>query len=111
MFRASKLGPLIGERTWGGLVGIDEIPNLVDGGMVTAPSAAIYDPNTGEIIAENQGVDPDVEVDRRPDEVANGIDGQLESAIKYLMDELAKHPRKVKQVDVPVVGPRGRIGG
>lgn len=111
MFRTAGLGPLFGERTWGGLVGISEEPNLVDGGIVTAPSFAIYDPATGEIIAENQGIDPDVQIDRRPDEVANGVDAQVDAAVKYLMDYLEKHPSKVKEVTVPVVGPKGRIGG
>ncbi len=109
MFRQAKLGPLIGERTWGGLVGINGAPNLVDGGTVTVPSFAIYDPNTGEIIAENHGVDPDIEVDDRPDKVARGEDPTLEAAVNYLLKELKDHPDKRKPIDVPVVAPQGRV--
>ncbi|HWD40257.1 MAG TPA: PDZ domain-containing protein [Fimbriimonas sp.] len=111
MFRHAGLGPLIGERTWGGLVGIDERPNLVDGGIVTVPSFAIYDPTNGEIIAENHGVDPDIEVDLRPDLVATGHDPQIEAAVKYLMDQLAKHPKKQQPIEVPKVNKAGKIGG
>jgi tricorn protease len=109
MFREAKLGPLIGERTWGGLVGINEAPNLVDGGIVTVPSFAIYDPKTGEIIAENHGVAPDIAVDQRPDKVALGEDPQLEAAVAYLLKELKDHPIERKSIDIPVVGPLGRV--
>lgn len=110
MFREAKLGPLMGSRTWGGLVGIDESPNLVDGGIVTVPSFAIYDPKTGEIIAENHGVDPDIDVDQRPDKVAEGQDPQLEAAIAYLVKELREHPNKNKPIDIPTVSPLGKVG-
>ncbi|MEI8281870.1 MAG: S41 family peptidase, partial [Armatimonadota bacterium] len=63
MFRQAKRGPLIGKRTWGGLVGINGGYNLIDGGNLTAPSFSIYNPETGDIIAENQGIDPDIDVD------------------------------------------------
>jgi tricorn protease len=110
MFRYAKLGPLIGERTWGGLVGISENINLVDGGLITAPSAAIFDPKTDEIVAENHGIDPDIEVDRRPDQVANGEDAQIEAAVKYLLDQLAKHPPVKVPNSIPRVSPLGQIG-
>lgn len=111
MFRFAGLGPLIGERTWGGLVGINEEPNLVDGGMVTAPSYAIFDPKTAEIVAENHGIDPDIEVDERPDLVADGQDPQLEAAVKYLLAQLAKHPPMAIPNKIPTVSPLGRPGG
>jgi tricorn protease len=111
MFRQAKRGPLIGKRTWGGLVGISGGFNLVDGGNLTAPSFAIYNPDSGEIIAENQGIDPDMDVDMRPDLVALGQDPQLEAAVKYLMEELAKLPPKKVFKSVPKVGKNGKIGG
>ena len=60
-FKQSGLGPLIGTRTWGGLIGITGSPRLVDGGGVTVPTFAIYSTNSQWII-EGYGVDPDIEV-------------------------------------------------
>ncbi|AIE85051.1 S41 family peptidase [Fimbriimonas ginsengisoli] len=111
MFRQSKLGPLIGTRTWGGLIGISGGAPLVDGGSITAPEFAIYDRTTGEIIAENTGISPDIEVDARPDLVAKGEDPQLDAAIKYLQEELKKMPPKKKRATIPVVGKEGRVNG
>lgn len=90
LFRHLKIGPLIGTRTWGGLVGIRGGHQLVDGGQVTAPEFALYDLETGQIIAENKGIDPDIEVDDTPDLVSKGNDPELEAAVKYLLDELKK---------------------
>lgn len=90
LFRHLKIGPLFGTRTWGGLVGISGGRLLVDFGQVTAPEFALYDIETGQVIAENKGIDPDVEVDDTPDLVSQGRDPELEAAIKYLMDELKK---------------------
>jgi C-terminal processing protease CtpA/Prc len=109
MFRQSKRGPLIGKRTWGGLVGISGGYSLVDGGSLTAPTFAIYNAETNEIIAENTGVDPDMDIDNRPDLVAQGRDPQLEAAVKHLMDELAKQPAKKMRKDTPKVGKNGKI--
>ena len=109
MFRQSKRGPLIGKRTWGGLVGISGGYSLVDGGSLTAPTFAIYNAETNEIIAENTGVDPDMDIDNRPDLVALGRDPQLEAAVKHLMDELAKQPAKKTRKDTPKVGKNGKI--
>ena len=111
MFRQSKLGPLIGTRTWGGLVGINGGINLIDGGNVTAPAFAIYDRETGDIIAENTGVDPDIEVDMKPDEWAKGYDAQLAAGVKYLLDQLVKQPAAKPRTKVPEVGPKGKVGG
>jgi tricorn protease len=102
-FRQSKLGPLIGTRTWGGLVGITGGAPLVDGGGVTAPEFGLYDLENGEWIAENKGVDPDIAVDNRPDLLAKGRDPQLEKGVEYLLNELKKGPRKTKRPDFPVV--------
>ncbi len=102
-FREAKLGPLIGTRTWGGLVGITGGAPLVDGGQVTAPEFGLYDMERGEWIAENKGVDPDIAVDARPDLLAKGKDPQLEKAVEYLLNELKKGPRKIKRPDFPKV--------
>ncbi len=109
MFRHANLGPLIGTRTWGGLVGIGQGADLVDGGSVSAPGFSIYDPSTIEIIAENQGIQPDIDVDNRPDLVANGEDPQLEAAVKYLMDKLKAVPERKPRDRFPQVGKLGQV--
>ena len=93
LFRYHKIGPLIGTRTWGGLIGITGARGLVDGGGVTSPEFALYDLETGQIIAENKGIDPDILVDDTPDLVSRGHDPELEAAVAYLLNEL-KTPRK-----------------
>jgi tricorn protease len=90
-FRLAGLGPVIGKRTWGGLVGIAYDLPLVDGGAVTMPSFGLWD-TKGQWAVENHGVDPDIEVENAPHLVAQGHDPQLERAIQYELDELAKHP-------------------
>ena len=90
-FRKAGLGPLIGTRTWGGLVGIGGYPELLDGGRVTAPRAAIYGLN-GEWEVENHGVPPDYEVDLDPAVYRQGHDAQLDKAIEVVMQQLKEHP-------------------
>jgi tricorn protease len=90
-FRKAGLGPLIGKRTWGGLVGIGGYPELIDGGTVTAPRAAIYDLN-GQWEVENHGVAPDIDVDLEPEAFRNGHDTQLEKAIEVVTQQLKEHP-------------------
>jgi len=90
-FRQSGLGPIIGRRTWGGLIGISGSPELIDGGSVTVPTFAIYSPE-GEWIVENHGVDPDIEVIDDPAVMADGTDPQLERAIDEALALLAQHP-------------------
>ena len=90
-FRQAKLGPLVGERTWGGLVGISGIPTLMDGGRVTSPSFGFFNPE-GQWEVENHGVPPDYEVDLEPKAVSEGHDPQLEKGVSLALDELAKHP-------------------
>lgn len=109
LFRQAKRGQLIGKRTWGGLVGITGGYTLVDGGSLTTPSFGIYDPKTNEIIAENTGIDPDIDVDNRPDLVAKGEDPQLEAAIKHLMKQIGDKPApKVAKPKIKV-GRNGKI--
>jgi tricorn protease len=90
MFRKFKVGTLVGKRTWGGLVGTLGFPELMDGGMVTAPNLAIW---TEEgFIVENVGVEPDIEVEQWPADVIEGRDPQLEKAIEVALRELEKNP-------------------
>jgi tricorn protease len=90
-FRYAKLGPLVGKRTWGGLVGISRYPELMDGGTVTSPSFGFFSPS-GKWEVENHGVAPDVEVDMDPKLVSEGHDPQLERAVSVAMAELKKNP-------------------
>jgi tricorn protease len=92
LFKQAKLGTLVGKRTWGGLVGISEIPVLMDGGRVTSPSVAFFSP-AGEWDVENHGVDPDVTVEQDPKAVSEGHDPQLEAAVAIALRELAAHPQ------------------
>jgi tricorn protease len=91
LFKQAKLGPLVGKRTWGGLVGIGPIPVLMDGGHVTSPSVAFFSPK-GEWDVENHGVDPDYAVEQDPKAVSEGHDPQLEKAVALALDALAKQP-------------------
>ena len=93
-FRLHRLGPVIGKRTWGGLVGISENIPLVDGGVVTMPDFGMWDPVTDQWAVENHGVDPDVVVENAPDLMVSGHDPQLEKAIEWCMDQLKTNPPK-----------------
>jgi tricorn protease len=92
-FRYTGLGPLIGTRTWGGLIGISANPGLVDGGQVVVPFFRFYTPE-GEYTIENEGVAPDyrVELDQMALEV--GRDTQLEAAIAYMQQQIEDLPRR-----------------
>jgi tricorn protease len=105
MFRKYHLGPLVGKRTWGGLVGILGFPILMDGGSVTAPNLAIW---TEEgFIVENQGVPPDIEVEQLPADVIAGKDPQLDKAIEVVLRELEKNPpAQPKRPPFPVRVPK-----
>ncbi|MFN0113006.1 MAG: PDZ domain-containing protein, partial [Blastocatellia bacterium] len=93
LFRRYGIGPVIGKRTWGGLVGIGGYPTLIDGGSVTAPHFAFYTPE-GKWDIENRGVAPDIEIDLDPKAWREGRDVQLERAVNYLLEELKKNPPK-----------------
>jgi tricorn protease len=90
LFKQAKLGPLVGKRTWGGLVGIGPIPVLMDGGHVTSPSVAFFSPK-GVWDVENHGVDPDVVVEQDPKAVSEGHDPQLEKAVAIAMEGMKDH--------------------
>lgn len=91
MFRELGLGPLVGTRTWGGLVGIWDYPDLIDGGAVTAPRGGLYTRH-GRWEVENVGVAPDHEVEITPRDFAAGRDPQLEKAIDLALEALAAAP-------------------
>jgi tricorn protease len=96
MFRKAKIGKLVGKRTWGGLVGIFDFPNLIDGGTVTAPNLAFYN-TEGNWDVENHGVAPDVEVEFDPQAWRSGHDPQLERAVEIALAELDKNPPPVNK--------------
>ena len=95
MFRKFQLGPLVGKRTWGGLVGILGFPALMDGGRVTAPNLAFWNEDGFRI--ENEGVAPDFEVEQTPKDFIAGRDVQLEKAIEIILEELKKNPPPIPQ--------------
>jgi len=93
-FKVYKLGPLIGERTWGGVRGIRGEISLMDGGYITRPEFSMFGLDSKWLI-ENRGVAPDIEVDNRPDLVREGHDPQLEKAIELVMKKIQEHPMKL----------------
>jgi len=92
-FRLRKVGPLIGTRTWGGLVGTLGVPATIDGGGITAPTLAFYNLK-GEWDVENIGVAPDIEVDYTAAEVIKGRDPQLERAVQEALRLLELNPTR-----------------
>ncbi len=94
LFRKKGMGPVIGTRTWGGLVGVSMWIPLIDGGGMSAPDYRIYDTN-GKWVVENEGVapDPGFEVDNDPVQMSRGYDAQLMKAVEYLMEKIKKDPR------------------
>ena len=100
-FRASGLGPLIGKRTWGGVVGITGHGPVLDGGSVFVPEFSTNGPD-GAYIIEGRGVTPDIEVENDPVAVARGEDPQLERAIKEV---LARHAKSKRVPQKPPAAP------
>lgn len=90
-FKRKQIGPLIGERTWGGLVGIGMYPVLLDGGRVTAPRWALFGLH-GQWEVENRGIAPDIEVWQDPALTREGRDPQLERGVAELMQALKERP-------------------
>ena len=90
-FKMMKLGPLVGKRTWGGVIGIWPRHRLVDGTVTTQPEFSFFFDDVGWRV-ENYGTDPDIEIDNAPQDYARGADPQLEKAIEVALDVLAKHP-------------------
>ena len=99
-FRENGLGPLVGTRTWGGLIGQSGNPSLLDGGAVQIPTFRIYD-QAGRWVIENEGVSPDVEVIDLPERRIAGGDPSLEKAVELLLKELEKKPGGRPPVPAP----------
>jgi tricorn protease len=93
-FRESGLGPLIGKRTWGGVIGIDDQGPLLDGGQVYVPQNSTNDKN-GKYIIEGHGVDPDIEVENDPNAVLEGRDPQLERGVEEVLKMMTEEPMKL----------------
>jgi tricorn protease len=112
MFKQLNIGPLVGTRTWGGLIGIGGYPQLMDGGGITAPRWGLFNPKTGEFDVENKGVAPDIEVDLDPALWRQGHDPQLEKGVSVALTELKEHPvPPVKRPKYPVYNwPKVRSG-
>jgi tricorn protease len=91
MFHKLEMGPLVGKRTWGGLVGILGFPVLMDGGFISAPNIAFWTPEDGYAV-ENEGVPPDIEVEQLPKDLIEGRDPQLEKAIEVVLEMLEENP-------------------
>jgi tricorn protease len=104
MFHLRKLGPMVGTRTWGGLVGTLGFPPTIDGGGITAPNLAFYD-LAGRWAVENEGVSPDIEVEYTPAQVINGHDPQLERAVQEGLKLLEQNPVR----KVPRAAPINRV--
>jgi tricorn protease len=94
-FRKRGLGPLIGTRTWGGLIGISGAPSLIDNGRITMPTFRMYDPD-GKWFKEGYGVDADIKVVENFQKLANGIDVQLEAGVNEILRMLNSDKRFVK---------------
>jgi tricorn protease len=118
-FNREGIGPVIGMRTWGGLVGISQNLPLADGGRVTMPDFGMWDAKTGQWAVENHGVDPNIEVENKPSDMVAGRDPQLERAIQYCLEQLKTNPPKkperpkykVQTVAKDGAGPQGQGEG
>ncbi len=97
MFHQMNIGPLVGTRTWGGLVGWGGEPPFVDGGFISAPSTGFYDTD-GHWAVENEGVAPTIPVEQDPAQQLAGHDPQLERAVAEAMKLLQEHPVNLKPV-------------
>jgi tricorn protease len=95
LFRFHKLGPLVGEKTWGGLVHTADTPPLIDGGRFVAPRGGFYNVD-GEWDVEGKGIAPDIEVQNTPRAVADGKDPQLEAAVAEAMKLLETEAVELK---------------
>lgn len=102
MFKKREIGPLVGTTTWGGLVGIWDVPRLIDGGSMTAPRGGFFNTD-GEWDVENKGIAPDYKVEEHPKLVRQGIDPQLQKAIEVALKLLEEEKVELlEQPDDPV---------
>ncbi|SHH52874.1 S41 family peptidase [Winogradskyella jejuensis] len=102
MFKMKNIGPLIGTRTWGGLVGTWDTPRFIDGGRMVAPRGGFYDVD-GKWAVEGEGVAPDIEVIQHPKETAKGNDPQLERAVEEAMKLLKTEEFQLKPEPAPPI--------
>jgi tricorn protease len=102
MFKQAKLGPLIGKRSWGGVVGITNRGPLVDGGVVNVPEFGFASAD-GRWIIEGYGVDPDIEIENDPKSVIEGRDPQLERAVEEVLKKIREQPRRLPDRPAPPV--------
>lgn len=100
MFKRRKIGPLVGKRTWGGLVGTWDTPVLIDGGTMIAPRGGFFD-RDGKWAVENEGVAPDIDVENMPRDVIAGRDPQLERAVEEALRLLQANPVRLKPEPPP----------
>jgi len=105
MFREAGLGPLIGKRSWGGVIGIGNRGNLIDGGAVFVPGSA-FASKDGQWIIEGHGVDPDIEVDNDPASEIAGRDPQLERGIAEVMAKLKTPVKLPPRPPAPIKTPK-----
>ncbi len=96
MFRKAGLGPLIGKRSWGGVVGITNRGSLIDGGQVNVPEFGTNDVD-GKWAIEGHGVDPDIVVENDPKSVIEGRDPQLERGVEEVMKAIRASPKKLPE--------------
>lgn len=97
-FKLYKLGPLVGKRTWGGVIGIWPRHTLVDGTTTTQPEFSFWFTDVGWKV-ENYGTDPDYEVDFAPQDYHNGNDPQIDKALELIHESLHKTPFKLPNFD------------
>jgi tricorn protease len=97
-FKMLKLGPLLGKRTWGGVIGIEPRHALVDGTLTTQPEFSFWFSDVGWGV-ENYGTDPDIEIDNTPQDYARGVDAQLERAVEEVQTMLAANPPQRPTLD------------
>ena len=95
-FKLFKIGPLIGKRTWGGVVGISPYYALSDGGLTTQPEFSFWFIDVGWQV-ENYGTDPDIEVENKPQDYVKGRDPQMERGIAECLKLMKKNPPKVPE--------------
>jgi tricorn protease len=112
-FKLLKLGPLVGKRTWGGVIGIWPRHILADGTLTTQPEFSFYFDDVGWSV-ENYGTDPDIEVDNRPQDYVRGVDVQLDRAIAIGLEQIQQHPphtpqrKEHRRLTGPALAPRTR---
>jgi len=108
LFKHKKIGPIVGKRTWGGLVAAFGFPT-VDGGSINSPNCAFYNPASGKWEVEGYGIDPDIEVELDPYLWRQGRDAQLERAIEEMNKALKSYKRPV--LKRPANPDKTKIGG